>query len=807
MSRRIFRLILSASKPLLLPPVPLYPSTPNSSRLYSIFSLLQSHNFSTSTDSSSSSAAPESLDGLFGPGEPYYETVSPEDFAFLRPDLVSDASCSPAGKFSDDAILILDALNSSYDANLLSVEAERRLRQFREKLHESLVVEVLCLVKNPKLGVQFFLWTARQIGYAHTRPVYDALVKLIGSCGSDRVPEDLLREIRDDDRELLQKLMNVVVQKCCRSGRWNLALEELGRLKDFGYKPSKLTYLALARVFLEAGKLDTAVLIHREMVDGGVKMDLDTLGLFAYSLCKAGNWREALDLIEKEEVVPDTILYTRMISGLCEASLFDEAMDLLNRMRCGSCMPNVVTYRTLLCGCLNKRQLGRCKRILSLMMAEGCYPDHKIFHSLAGNTERACQIYSRMQGYKSLPDVDRYFGDNDENVIQPNVFTYGALVDGLCKAHKVKEAGDLLVAMTADGVEPNQIVYDALIDGLCKVGKLDEAQKVFSKMSEHGYSPTEHTYGSLIDKMFKDKRLDLALKVLSKMLEDFCAPNVVIYTEMIDGLCKVGKIEEAYKLMLMMNEKGCRPNVVTYTAILDGYGKANKVDKCLELFSEMVQKGCSPNYVTYRVLIKHCCNVGFLDDAYCLLEEMKQTYWPMHISSYQKVIEGFSRDFLTALDLIDVLSDNNDVPIAPVYQNLIDSFCKAGKLDRALELCREIPYISDSSALAQTYSLLIKSLCLASRVDQAFQLFADLGKQGVTLDSLVFFTPIMELIKLNQWEVALELSYRACHSYYSVFIISPSLPPSLKHEEDDLQDDKNTEYQKNIYYQMAGNGR
>jgi len=57
-------------------------------------------------------------------------------------------------------------------------------------------------------------------------------------------------QIRDDDWELLRRLLNVLIQKCCRIGMWNVAMEELGRLKDFGYKASPTTYNALIQVFL-----------------------------------------------------------------------------------------------------------------------------------------------------------------------------------------------------------------------------------------------------------------------------------------------------------------------------------------------------------------------------------------------------------------------------------------------------------------------------------------------------------------------------------------------------------------------------
>ncbi|XP_042516229.1 pentatricopeptide repeat-containing protein At1g06710, mitochondrial [Macadamia integrifolia] len=913
------------------------------------------------------------------------QPVSPQDFAFLEDAVHSSSRKSfDSGKFSKEAILISDEIGDNGDN--FGDKTQKFLRQFREKLNDSLVIEVLELVRSPELAVKFFIWAGRQIGYSHTVRVYHALLDGLGFDKNTRVPEHFLKKIREDDKEVLGNLLNVLIRKCCRNGFWNAALEELGRLKDFGYKPSKSTYNALILLLLKADRLDTAYLVHREMVDSGFNMDGFTMGYFAQSLCKAGRWRDALRIIEEEEFEPDTVIYNKMISGLCEASLFEEAMDFLHRMRTNSCIPNVETFETLLTGCLRKRQLGRCKRILSMMITEGCYPTRSIFkylvdaycrsgdyiyaykllkkmvncgyvpgyvvyniliggicgreelpssdilelaekaycemldagfvlnkvnvghfsrclcevgkfekafsviremmakgfipdsstyskvigflcqaskvekaillfeemkkngivpdvftytilidsfckadliepahnlfdemvrdgcapnvvtytslihaylkvrkvsnandlfermlsegwipniitytalidgHCKAGHIDRACQIYGRMRGNSDIPDVEMYFRSDGSNLIKPNVVTYGALVDGLCKAHKVGEALDLLEAMSKAGCEPNQIVYDALIDGFCKVGKLDEAQEIFTKMSENGYSPNVYTYSSLIDRLFKDKRLDLALKVLSKMLENACPPNVVTYTEMIDGLCKVGKADEAYKLLVMMEEKGCCPNVVSYTAMIDGFGKVGKVNMCLEVLRQMVAKGCAPNFVTYSVLIKHCCLAGLLDEAHKLLEEMKQTYWPRYVTGYRKVIEGFSREFIASLGLLNEITEGNTMPIAPTYRILIDSFCKAGRLEVALELYEEMLTSSVFSyADRNTYSSLIECLSLASKVEKAFELYADMTRRGHIPDISVFFFLIKGLVKVNKWDEALQLSDSIYH--------------------------------------------
>ncbi|KAL8026677.1 hypothetical protein ABFX02_14G044000 [Erythranthe guttata] len=920
---------------------------------------------------------------------PPHNQFSSRDLSFLEESISDAAKVADfdSVKCSSDAVSIINAVRSYNDG--LGEKSHKFLRGFREKLNENLVVDVLRNVRNVELGVRFFMWAGGQIGYTHTTAVFDALLELLGG---DGFTDDLLLEIKKDDCEVLGKLLNVLIRKCCSSGRWNLALEELGRLKDLGYKPSRATYNALIRVFLEAGKSDTAFLLHREMSDSGFKMDMRILGFFVQFLCRMGKWREALSMVEKEDVRPDTVMYTKMISGLCEASMFEEAMEFLDRMRADSCFPNVVTYRILLCGCLNKGKLGRCKRILSMMIVEGCYPSPKIFCSLvhaycksgdhlyaykllkkmvdcglkpgyvvyniiigsicgneeqlpspdllelaensysemvdskialnrvnvsnftrclcaagkyekafnviremmengfipepgtynqvigflcdaskvekalllfqemkrngvvpnvytysilidrfckagllnqarswfdemmrdgcapnvvtytaiihaylkarkitdankifemmlsqncppnvvtftalidgyckAGDIEKACAIYEKMRGNTNAHDVDIYFriscdDDDGNNNKEPNVITYGALVDGLCKVHRVREARNLLEAMTEKGCEPNHVVYDALIDGLCKVGKLDEAQEVFAKMSERGYSPNVYTYSSLIDRLFKDKRLDLALKVLAKMLEYSCPPNVVIYTEMVDGLCKVGKTSEAYKLMLMMEEKGCNPNVVTYTAMIDGFGKTGKVDKSIELFEEMISKGCAPNFITYRVLINHCCNNGRLDEAYGFLEEMKQTHWPTHLTNYKKVVEGFSKEFISSLELVGEMGENDSVPFVSVYKVLIDSFQRAGNLDKALALYKEFSSLSlASSSDKKVCCSLIESLSASGRIDEAFELYSEIVGKGEVLEFGVFVDLIKGLLKVGRWEDAFVLSERLCY--------------------------------------------
>ncbi|KAA8529205.1 hypothetical protein F0562_033996 [Nyssa sinensis] len=503
-------------------------------------------------------SSPDNLDGLIDPDLNFpgnesfslensqVQSVLADEFAFLQDSLLEpgdDCSSSKekidSGKCSNDAFLIWNAILNNNDN--FGDKTQKFLRQFREKLNESLVVDLLNLIQNAELGEKFIIWAGRQIGYTHTVPVYNALLDVLGCNKDDRVSEHILKEIKDDDKE--DFALRVFEQKKAGSG-------------DYSY---------------------------------------------AYKLLK-------------------------------------------KMVHCG-CQPGYVVYNILIGGICGNEEL----------------PSSDVL-------ELAEQAYSEML---------------DAGVVlnKINVCNFARC---LCGAGKFEKAYNVIREMMSKGYIPDSSTYSKVIGFLCNASKVEKAFLLFEEMKRNGKEVIQ------------------------------CPPNVVIYTVMIDGLCKVGKTDEAYKLMLMMEEKGCHPNVVTYTAMIDGFWKAGKVDKCLELFRQMGARGCAPNYVTYRVLINHCCAAGLLDEAHQLLEEMKQTYWPRHMASYRKVIEGFNREFMVNLGLLEEISENDSAPIVPVYRILIESFCKAGRLEAALALLREISsfshFLSDDRIM---YSSLIESLSLS----------------------------------------------------------------------------------------------
>ncbi|KAK8918427.1 Hydrophobic protein OSR8 [Platanthera zijinensis] len=101
------------------------------------------------------------------------DAIPPKLSTYLLTILLCCFGCnSSKTEYSEEAILISDAIRANLD--VLDDRLLKNLRQFRGNLDANLVIEVLRLVKIPKLSMKFFLWAGRQIGYSHNTITYDA---------------------------------------------------------------------------------------------------------------------------------------------------------------------------------------------------------------------------------------------------------------------------------------------------------------------------------------------------------------------------------------------------------------------------------------------------------------------------------------------------------------------------------------------------------------------------------------------------------------------------------------------------------
>lgn len=73
--------------------------------------------------------------------------------------------------------------------------------------------------------------------------------------------------------------------------------------------------------------------------------------------------------------------------------------------------------------------------------------------------------------------------------LQPNVYTYGALLHGFAKSRGYQQAIYYLDEMTHRGLVPNQIVISSVMEACSGAGKYREALEVMHRMDALGLEP------------------------------------------------------------------------------------------------------------------------------------------------------------------------------------------------------------------------------------------------------------------------------------------------------------------------------
>ncbi|XP_019057195.1 PREDICTED: pentatricopeptide repeat-containing protein At1g63330-like [Tarenaya hassleriana] len=183
----------------------------------------------------------------------------------------------------------------------------------------------------------------------------------------------------------------------------------------------------------------------------GVDPDLVTCTLLLDGLCKNGKLDEALGLyceLETSGIDLDIFVHSIMINGLCKADMVDEAFGLFSKLLDKGIEPNVQ------------------------------YNDYWIL-------------------WKSVSEMPPLQGSIA--ILLSSLFTYAAIIIGICKSGDCALALNLLMKMEERNIEVNVKIYSTVIDGLCKGGYIDDALSLFEKMDSKEIAPNVVIYSCLIN--------------------------------------------------------------------------------------------------------------------------------------------------------------------------------------------------------------------------------------------------------------------------------------------------------------------
>ncbi|XP_078430099.1 tetratricopeptide repeat (TPR)-like superfamily protein isoform X5 [Wolffia australiana] len=270
------------------------------------------------------------------------------------------------------------------------------------------------------------------------------------------------------------------------------ATDTFRRMKEFGFLPSIKSCNALLSSLLNSHRTDIILTFFREMRRCGIS--------------------------------PNEYTMNMVMCGLCNSQRLDKAMDLFSEMKRKGMMPMVSTFNTLIDGHCKKGLMESAVDLMDAMISQGLSPN---------------------EGYSQIGDFEMGLTLREEMVsagISGDVFTYNALILGLCKEGRTKKAEALLRESEREKLSPNASTFSALIAGQCRMQNSERAFQVYKSMQKNGHQLNSEIFHQLISTFCKNHDFEGAVEALGEMVKTSIRPQECLLAEVIEGLHRRSKI-------------------------------------------------------------------------------------------------------------------------------------------------------------------------------------------------------------------------------------------------------------------------
>lgn len=239
----------------------------------------------------------------------------------------------------------------------------------------------------------------------------NSLIHFYGSCGNMTFACQVFDEMVD--RTVVS--WNSIISACVENSRFCNGIEYFTRMRDLGYEWDETTMVIMLSACADIGNLSMGKWIHTQVIGKGlvVNCQLGTALVDMYAKCGAVDLaRSVFDRIFERNVWT----WSAMVLGLAQHGFATEALDMFIKMKNSVVKPNYVTFLGVLCAC-----------------------------SHAGLVEAAYQFFH---------DMENVYG------IRPMLVHFGAMVDVLGRAARLKEAYNFILNMP---LKPDPTIWRTLL--------------------------------------------------------------------------------------------------------------------------------------------------------------------------------------------------------------------------------------------------------------------------------------------------------------------------------------------------------
>ncbi|XVF17302.1 hypothetical protein REPUB_Repub10bG0108200 [Reevesia pubescens] len=392
----------------------------------------------------------------------------------------------------------------------------------------------------------------------------------------------------------------------------------------------------------------------------------------------------------------DIVSWNSIITAYWQNGCLQESKILFDLMPAR----NILSWNSMIAGCVENGNLDEAFEFFRAM------PER--------NTESYNAMISGFMRWERVKEAGMLF----QEMPRKNVISYTAMIDGYMKIGNVEKARALFDGMA----RRNVVSWTVMISGYVDNGKFVEARDLFERMPNKNVVAVT----AMITGYFKEGRVEDA-RVL---FDGIRCKDLVCWNAMITGYAQNGIGEEALKLCSEIVKLGIQPDNLTLVSVFTACSGLASVKEGRQMHVLVIKNGFELDLSLCNSLITMYSKCGSILDAEQAFRQVNGAdlvSWNTIISAfaqhglYEKAVDFFSQmevvgvkpDGVTFLSLLSACGHSGKVnestdffdlmvkkceiyPRPEHYSCLVDILSRAGQLEKASKIIREMPFEADA---------------------------------------------------------------------------------------------------------------
>ncbi|PNY07508.1 pentatricopeptide repeat-containing protein at1g79540-like protein [Trifolium pratense] len=550
-----------------------------------------------------------------------------------------------------------------------------------------------------------------------------ALVRSYSHLGHTDKAIEVFGRMRELDVIPDAHIYNTILRDVLRKQLFELASALYTTMVKSNVVPNLNTYNMLIDGFCKSGNMAGAYEMLIEMEKVNLTPDVVTYTSVLYGSCQAKNVDKARNVFNEMKIMkcpPDIVSCNVMLNGYCQMGRLDEALSFVLSMKTDGFSLNRNGYCSLLNAFFRARRYSEAYAWYARMFKEGIAPDVVMYaimmHGLSdeGRVVEAAKMLDEMTQIGLIPDAYCYnaiikglcdiglFNQAQSlrrKISEHNVYTHTIIISEMCKRGMIDEAQELFNRIEKLGCVPSVVTFNALIDGLCKADKLKEAYRLCSDMwRQYWLSSRGPDLQEKVEQMFAAGQFLNAYDYVT-LTNSRVKPDIITYNILINACCRADEIEFAFHLFKELRTNGLSPDSVTYGTLIKECFIVDSEEKAFNILERMREAGCEPTLSFYKTLMTSLCKNRKVSPALSLyLKYLKSL--PSRdndsISALEEYLVGWKLDGGKLEQVIRGLLELDfrakDFKLAP-YTILLIGFCQVSVLEPVLHSLDVFQYV------------------------------------------------------------------------------------------------------------------